>query len=778
MEPGEAMKLIRQRYRTVNTAANVPSDDPALAAACAELEAEVSSLLEDQILDAESRSYGSFGIVNGELREKKRAQGMRFDHPWDRCTGIMHTDIRQNSRFYARILTLARAYSLNGCRYKGDPEVLAAINAACQFGEQFIQPGGDRPGNWWAWDIGTPLNLTQALLLVGEEIVPDMREKLIRDLYDLGTNPQILGYNREYGGGQNVVWVAQNGFRLGLLAEDARLVAWGSSTLGRASFIVRGKWAQGIQPDGSYHYHGAGVNMAYGTRQLADISEFAYLTQDTPYQVPDENLQAHIGFFRDFAVWNAYRGCPLANSLGRSISREGYEKRYREVSITAALYMLAAGVGEVHDTALALLADAGRKGRDGFSAVAVTLAASAGIDLDHIGAEPLAGVRYWPCSEYLITRGKDYCASVRMASERRSNWFTIAGEHLKGWYTGEGAVEVQTDAREVRSTLMPTWPWEELTGVTRVIGFRPRRDREGTIRPKGWGGGCSGDGMGKFASGAWLESGIGCCGISYLLAEGQRCLRADKDYFAFGNILLLDGRNITARGTDQPCVTTLLTLPENADAGSHVVGGAVIKNRDGELELEGRPFHYRNVGLVPLDGTPCTLVISTREGRYEDIRKAARDNRLYRNRYFTVSTDHGTNPGDGAYSAAIILAATQDEVAELAADFPIERAAGNEGAIAWRTKSNNAGQVIFHEPSETAAGSLNVSGALAWSIEDGVVEIAASTWDAGVAELTLPFGVAAVRTASGEAVAGGPTRTIRFESDGATVSRFFATVVD
>jgi len=784
----QSMKLICERYVRLHTAANVPADDPGLARYCTRLDKQVAELLHDQILDRASESYGSFGIVNGEKRGEKA--GLRFDHPWDKRMGVLHTDICGGGAFYRKILSIAEAYRLKASIHYRAPRALAAVSAAFAFGEKFLTPGREHPGNWWAWDIGIPMYVTRTLLLVGDDIDADMKRMLIRDLYDMGANYVIMGYSKErLGDGQNAIWVAQNAFRLGLLADDGDLVAYGAREMAKPSVIQTTYGRQGIQTDGSYHYHGAGVNMAYGSSQLYDVSEYIYLTRGTAYAIPADNLAAHVRFLRDFAAWNVYRAQPLLNSIGRSVSRDAARTSsetafspYAERSVNAALLLLASGIEEVRDEALALLADAGR--REVASANPVTLSLQAEVaDVLRGESRPLAGVRYWPRSEYLIARDEDFCIAVRMASKRCSGWFTIAGEHLKGWYTGEGAVEIQTDGREARGELMPTWPWTSLTGVTRVSGFVPRRDRDDTVRKKGWGGGCSSDGQGDFASGVWLpgrlaegsgitsERGIGCCGISYLLEDGPTRLSARKAYFVFGNVLILAGNGIVARGSGEPCVTTLLTLPEQSDADTYTFGETTVRTADITCDLKpGTLFYYRNVGFAPLGEGSLTLEVETRRGAYRDISKGARDNATYENRYFTIVARHGVQPVDGSYEAAIVPGVSEDIFRELTGHLPVACADAGAGVIAYRTQSGDAAQAVFFSPGRTEIGAMDTPGALAWRKDAGRVEVAACTYEPGEVTVELPFELDELHMEQGTAATDWrPTGRITFTGDGDTV---------
>jgi hypothetical protein len=363
-----------------------------------------------------------------------------------------------------------------------------------------------------------------------------------------------------------------------------------------------------------------------------------------------------------------------------------------------------------------------------------------------------------------------------MATARRSGWFTIAAEHKRGWYTGEGAVEIQTDGAEATKTVMPTIPWTFLTGVTRVDGLIPDKKRDGTVRPKGWGGGCSTDGMGTFAAGVWLPGGIGCCGISYRLADDKTELRARKAYFAFGNLLVLAGNGVTATGSDGQCITSLLTVPAQDDTSSFMLDGELLANADMTRELApGAVFAYRNIGFVATGDTALRFVCQTRKGRFIDINALAKDDTEYVRRHVILYADHGVSPSDAHYEGVIVLGAEPSQVASTTGAMPVERVATDDAVIAFRTRTGSAAQAVFFDPGETNVGSLNSPGAMAWRLGDGEVDIAFCSYDDGDVDLGLPFEIAEATCLTEDAPpieASG--RTLRFSAKKETVYQFKA----
>src|SRR5262249_14345252 len=70
----------------------------------------------------------------------------------------------------------------------------------------------------------------------------------------------------------------------------------------------------------SYHFHGYGVNAAYGINSLYVQGRWLYLVQGTPWQVPDAVRELHVGMFREFFARNIWRGRMSPYALDRGIA--------------------------------------------------------------------------------------------------------------------------------------------------------------------------------------------------------------------------------------------------------------------------------------------------------------------------------------------------------------------------------------------------------------------------------------------------------------------------
>jgi len=760
------VELIRSRFISLYSAEDVPSDFGPLKDAVTLLDDRVAELVAGQIVDERSAGYGSWGFITGE-----RADVMNRDHgpgAYDRGRGVNHADIWLGGAYYGKPFKMAQAYVCRASRFHDDPDLLKRIEAALAFGERFIRPGEERPGNWWAWDIGIPQNVSGTLLLVGERISPQLRQALVRALYDLGNNYFKHGWKEQaLVSGINGIWVARCAFRTGLVEGDAGLLRFAADAIARRARYAAG---EGLQPSGVYHYHGPTPSMHYGGVHLVAVSRQVFLTRGTPYAVPADSIRDHITFLERFAIWNTYRGKVMPLSIGRSVAKAyadeaDSEANYDASADAAALFLLASDIPECIVPASSTLADSARRvDKRPLDVVEATLRYRTR-DALAPDARPVTGVRYYPTSDYFIARGDDFAAAVRLNSKRTIGWRSAGGNHLKGWYVALGSVTVMTDGSEWGPAAAVTWPWTALTGTTRALDLKPQRNR--------WG-------EGEFCAGAALDgAGIGCAGMGLVLTDDeQRRLTAEKAYFAFGNLLVLAGSNINVTGCREPARTVLLTLPIEAGRQYCVTDGGELGLADGEAPRHSPGYlHYRNVGIIWPE-QDLLVRTETRSGTWDEVRlHLVRDPARYTARYLSIFAEHGVNPTGAAYEATLALGVSAAETAELAAAPRVVRARGDASVVAYRTADGSAGQAVFFAAGSSAVGDMDRPGALAWQVRDGSLELAVYSAHEGPVRVSVPFGPCAVAEAEpagrGVLVIGSDsTRTVlEYVSDGQLMAR-------
>ena len=660
-------------------------------------------LVDRQITDPNDEHYGSFGEIKA----------------------LTDRHIAYDGGYYSKPRALARAYACPHGELYEDPDVAEALNAALEFGARFYKTGGERPNNWWAWDIGATSRINSALLLAGDAVEPELREHYMQAMYWQGNHPVVLGFEKP-GTGANAIWIGGNALRLAMLSGDEELMKRGAEIFGTIA-RVDGPKGDGIMPDGSFHQHGNGINMGYGAAMLGDVTKYMYLTAGTGFALPEHSIDAMTRFFRDYAVWDSYKGKFNPYSSGRAATRPG---AYRSsAAARAAVLFLDAGLAPARDAALSTLNDYVGGDIDGLLNVVPALSASLSEHLKSVRkAKPASGVRAYPYSDMIVSRSDAHFLSVRLACDTKG-WFSIANENLTAQQVGEGSVVLMTDGRELEADTQYNRPWDRLMGVTRCDSLARKRETVSQSRMIG----CA------------STSNAGLIAADYELTTDAGSLTGKKSYLTFGNMLVMLGSGLTST-LDEPLSTTLLALPIRDDVAS-------------------APLYHRGAGVVVLDGTavaaPETLRVT---GTTVNQLNGPADE--FQNEYLMVTAR--SDPGEPhEYAALVVAGVSEKHYARIAKSPPVNvtRRSGLHGAV---LPDGSAGAVAAFRGGTSDAGGISAPGGLVWGRSGKNVEIVLSRRNVEEERVTItvPLDLASVsegtltRAASGESaieldVAGG-----------------------
>eukprot|EP01052_Picozoa_sp_SAG31_P041887 SAG31_NODE_6479_length_2002_cov_2.075145_1_plen_248_part_00 len=154
-----------------------------------------------------------------------------------------------------RTLSMIRSYHCPPCGVKlaGSSSLLAAVHSAFGY---WLEHDFTNP-NWWWQDIGTP-DLTGAIMIMlSHTIVSNSSEPRGFTAAELNKTNEILlrGGAEGHGVGQNLLWTQQVAINRAVLDDDYSLAnrvfgaMWGGVKLVPQS-------GQGVQSDGSFHFHG------------------------------------------------------------------------------------------------------------------------------------------------------------------------------------------------------------------------------------------------------------------------------------------------------------------------------------------------------------------------------------------------------------------------------------------------------------------------------------------------------------------------------------------
>lgn len=314
------------------------------------------------------------------------------------------------STHYSRLKELARLYYTGPKGYKHSDRIKDAIHKAMNY--WFTT----KPvcTNWWFNQIGAPMNLGEAFIILEDQLSPSELEGAV----------EVMKNAKFSMTGQNKVWQAGNVLMRALLQNDKELVQAARDTI--ASEIVLGN-AEGIKPDWSFHQHGPQQQFGnYGLSFVSTMAHYNKIFKGTSYAFSPEQTDILTSLLNKGYRWIIWHRLMDVPSLDRQVVPHAqFGKAYSAM-------FAAAGFG---------LSDFPKSTNN------------------------LIGHNHFDDSDYTIHRTKDWMASVKMASNRVIGTELINEDCPQGFYMGDGATYYYIDGDEYYD-IFPFWDWRKIPGVT------------------------------------------------------------------------------------------------------------------------------------------------------------------------------------------------------------------------------------------------------------------------------------------------------------------------
>ena len=547
------------------------------------------------------------------------------------------------------VLLLARAYRSPTSELRENDEVRKALSAALDYwlAHDFQNP------NWWWNQIGVPRSLAPILLLMEDELSDAQRAKGL----------EILRRARIGMTGQNLVWVTEITALRGMLEEDRELVA---SAYRRIAEEIRVDVKEGIQPDFSFHQHGACLySHGYGAVFAVDCSRIAMQVADTPLALPPEKIALVSQLLLDGSQWMTRGSASDFGAEGREISRKGQDAGYLA---TAARNMLELSTGR-EDEFLALAARA-----------------------TDAPAPPLEGNRHFWRSDVMTHHRADFYTSARMFSKRIVNTDAPCNsEGLKSHHIADGCNVLVRTGREYRD-VFPVWDWQKIPGTT----VEQKEQLTGSPRTQGKRGFVGGVSDGRYGLAAFDLV--------------RSALSARKSWFFFDREYVCLGVGITC-DSDNPVVTTLNQCSLQGTVSARDAS-RVRPLEPGVHSLEDPAWIWHDsVAYVFLHPARIGLANQLERGDWRRINHRYAKDEVARE-MFSAWIEHGADPENACYAYVVVPGIDQGAVEAYAAEPPLEIVANRAGLQAvWHRKLKILG-AAFYEP-----GPLDMQPGLAVAVD-------------------------------------------------------------
>jgi len=566
---------------------------------------------------------------------------------------------------YSRLRAMALAYATPGCSLSSNATLLADTVGGLEWmNSNRYNTAIAQYDNWWDWEIGVPMQLTDTAVLLYDQLSGTQRTNFMAAVNFHTPVPDMTQ--------ANLVWKSRVVGVRGCVVKDAAKLALSRNAFSSVFPFVTS--SDGFYADGSFVQHTFHpYTGGYGTSLLANTAPMLTWLAGSTWAVTDPaqtNLYrwVHEAFeplvYRG-AMWDFVRGREISRSgsspqgVGHSVLQNALliskfapaEEAARLRSMVKAWALSDTVRSFVGSTPLPLLADA------------KALMA----DSNTTPRAELIGHYAFGEMDRVVHLRPGYGFGLAMTSTRIANFESINGENMRGWHTGDGmTVLYNADLNQYGDNYWPTVDPYRLPGTT--VDTRTLTPPSNSTRANGQ----STCGSYAWTGGAALGT-VGAAGMQ--LSAWGTTLTAKKSWFMFDDAIVCLGAGITSG--DGRTIETIVENRKLLAAGTNALvvnGSAVATNLGWSATLTNLVWAHlagnaanASIGYYFPQSPTLSALREARTGAWHDINNGGSTNLVTRN-YFTLWQDHGKSPTNATYAYVLLPGFTASNVAAYAAE--------------------------------------------------------------------------------------------------------------
>lgn len=554
---------------------------------------------------------------------------------------------------YSRLLNMAQAYATPGCSLQGDATMLADIVSgldwmhANRYGATSVQYD-----NWWDWEIGSPLRLTDICVMLYDQLTPTQRTNYMTAVNFQTPTPDMTQANK--------VWKARVvGVRGCLVKSNPKLMLCRDAFSSVFPYVTTG---DGFYTDGSFIQHDDHPYTAgYGSSLIATMAPVMNWLTGSTWEITDP---AQVNLFR--WVFDSYepvifRGNTFDLVRGREAGRSNVNPSSHGMMDSILQIAQFAPPADALRMKRMLKEwaqqDYTRNFVTGRGLPTLELAQS----LMNDGAITPRGelLAHYTFAEMdrVIHLGAGHGFGLTMCSTRIANFESINGENLLGWFTGDGQTTLYNgDLQAFSDSYHATVDHYRLPGVTadvthtklphQTASIGPRAQGQSTLSPHSWVGGAT---LGKYGA-----AGMQFRGVSVTLT-------GKKSWFMFDDEIVCLGAGITS--TDSRPIETTVEQRKINTAGDNaftVNGTAKSTALDWTETMSGTSWAHlaghvtgSDIGYYFPTSPTIKALREARTGAWSDIDSGGATTPITRN-YLRMTFEHGNSPTNATYQYVLL----------------------------------------------------------------------------------------------------------------------------
>ncbi|WP_152395201.1 polysaccharide lyase family 8 super-sandwich domain-containing protein [Paenibacillus guangzhouensis] len=581
---------------------------------------------------------------------------------------------------YNRLKDMALAYATVGSKYYQDPllrqDILDALDWL--YAQRYNEKATER-GNWWDWEIGSPMTLNDLMTLMYSDLSETQRANYIRAIDKFvfdptkRTNSPTLtetGANRV----DKSLIVALRG----IIGKNGTKVAQGRDALSQVfAYVTSG---DGFYKDGSFIQHSnIAYTGSYGYVLIDHLADLLVLLKGSSWEVTDPGTSNIYRWIQDSFEPLIYRGVMMDMVRGRAISRKAWQDdTIGQAAVVILLRLSQAAPAEEADKIRRMAKHwiESSRSADSFAAGLpisdMQLVKSLLQDSGVAPKEELILHKQFPAMDRAVHLRPGFGFGISMTSKRIANYETGNSENLAAWYTGDGMTYLyNNDLTQFNDDFWPTVDPYRLPGVT-----SDGKTRTSGTNDRAW------------VGGAAIEGQYGAVGMD--LAPRNSTLRGKKSWFLFDDEIVALGAGIQA--TDGSAVETIVEnrkLNANGDNALTIDGGSKSSALGWDEAVPSVHWAHLQGNATGADigyyFPEATDVVGLREARtnaWSDINQKVEftDTASVTRNYLSLAVGHGTNPSEATYAYTLLPNKSVQET-ERYSDNPDIRVLSNTGSL-------------------------------------------------------------------------------------------------
>jgi chondroitin AC lyase len=334
-----------------------------------------------------------------------------------------------------RLNVMVQALTVDGSSVQNDTRLQSAIHCALNVWlvHDWLNP------NWWFNEINIPLLATGQLLMLGDHAttmeIDKIKEISFRAAWWLHRSTDV---------GANLVNMLEAQLYRSLATDNQTGIEEGFARMWQDMAVVS-VGEEGIQNDGSYHFHGQQLlSGSYGVVWAQSIFPFLICSNGTRYQTSQKQLLVLGEFLTTGDAWMIIRSEWDWNVIGRSISRP---KNECVVGIQPHWLRFLAQIIDAPETQIELLNLADRLE-------------------NQPNASLLLGNKHFYTSDYQAHRRLNWTSTIKMQSIRTQASECTNGENIKDEHGGQGVLNVYKATENDYHSIFPLLDWQAINGIT------------------------------------------------------------------------------------------------------------------------------------------------------------------------------------------------------------------------------------------------------------------------------------------------------------------------